>query len=160
MAGNVRLLRGPTILLEIDALLRGLSFPASVNTGDLPSIYFLDADEVRTAERIELSGQLADGAVEWNSTGALVEETVSVEILIYAGDAGQSGSEAVARAVELCEVVQAGFRDQTTGRPQGIDTAGVIGNYRVAGYDLESFPVVDDGWGVKYVLFLRVTARG
>lgn len=160
MAGNVRLLRGPTILLEVESVLKGLPFPASVNTGEVPSIYFLDDDSERAAERVELSGQLGDGEVQWNSTGALVEETVSVEILIYAGDAGQTGVEALGRAIELSEVVQAGFRDQTTGRPQGIDTAGVIGNYRIAGYEVESYPVVDDGWGVKYVLFLRVTARG
>ena len=160
MAGNVRTLRGPTILLEIATLLEGLPYLASANTGNVPSVYFLDADENRTAERIELSGQLADGEVEWNSTGALVEETVSIDILIYAGDSGQTGSEALARAISLSETVQAGFRNGTTGRPQGIDTAGVIGNYRIFGYEFESFPVVDEGWGAKYVLNLRVSARG
>ncbi len=160
MSGNVRLLRGPSILLEVAGVIEGLPFTASANTGEVPSFYFLDADENRTAERVELSGQLGDGAVEWNSTGALVEEAVSIEILIYAGDAGQSGSEAMARAIEISEVVQAGFRDQTTGRPQGINTAGVINNYKIVNYDVESFPVVDDGWGVKYVLYLRVLARG
>lgn len=160
MSGNVRLLRGPSILLEVAGVVGALPFPVSVNTGEAPGFYFLDADENRSAERIELSGQLGDGEVEWNSTGALVEESVSIEILIYAGDAGQSGPEAMARAIQLCEVVQAGFRDQTTGRPQGINTPGVIGNYKIISYDVESFPVVDDGWGVKYVLYLRVTARG
>ena len=160
MPGNVRKLRGPTILLEIADLLAGLSYAASSNTGQVPTVYFLDVDENRNAERIELSGQIDDGEVEWNSTGALVEETVSVEILIYAGDVGQSGSEALERAISLSETVQAGFRDATTGRPTGITTAGVIGNYRIYGYEVESFPVIDEGWGVKYVLRLRVTARG
>jgi hypothetical protein len=160
MAGNVRKLRGPTILLEVYDLLDGLPYQASANTGEVPTVYFLDADENRNAERIELSGQLQDGDVEWNSTGALVEETVTVEILIYAGDVGQTGSEALSRAISLCETVQDGFRDSTTGRPTGITTAGVIGNYRIAGYQVESFPVIDEGWGVKYVLQLRVTARG
>ena len=78
---------------------------------------------------------------------------------VYAGERGQTGLEAMERADALAQAVQEAFRDQTTGRPQGISTGGVIGNYRVRGYTLEAFPVMDDGWGAVFELVLRVETR-
>ena len=161
MAGNRSLLRGPTILLEVASVLDTLEYPPSLNTGETPTVYFMSDDDEKAYERIELSGQLDNATVEWNSTGAAVEETVTIGIVIYASEHGQTGPEALARAVELCEIVQAGFRNTTTGRPTGLeDITNVISNYRIVGYDLEAFPVMNSGWGVAYNLLLQVTARG
>ena len=159
MAGNRRFLVGPSVLLEVESTLSGLVFPASVNSGRVPTVYFVSDNDERDEERIELEAQISDGAVEWQSTGALQSETLDIAVRIYAGEPGQTGTEALTRANELAQVVQEGFRNQTTGRPTGIATAGVIGNYRVRSYSFEAFPVMDDGWGAMFELVLRVETR-
>ena len=159
MSGNVRTLRGPAILLETVATLESLTYPASLNSGLAPTVYFMDDDDNKRAERIEVVGQLSNAVVDWNATGGIQQEDFEIKIDIYAGEAGQTGAQAVARAVVLSEVVQAGFRDTVTGQPTGLVTAGTVKNYRIVGYDFTAFPVTNEGWGVLYSLTLRVAAR-
>jgi len=159
MAGNRRFIVGPDILLEVANTLAGLGYPVSAASGRTPSVYFVDQAEERDDERIELEARLESGVVQWQSTGALQSEEMSVTVKVFAGEPGQTGVEALERANVLAQVVQEGFRDQTTGQPQGITTAGVVKNYRVLSYSLEAYPVLNDGWGAVFELVLRVEAR-
>tara|TARA_R110002020_G_scaffold164156_1_gene350605 strand:+ start:33 stop:515 length:483 start_codon:yes stop_codon:yes gene_type:complete len=159
MSGNTRVLQALTVLTEVHTLLVGLPYPASDNTGIVPDVFFLDDDDEKDAERIELVGQLSDGVVDWNATGGRQEEEMTITVLVYAGEHGQTGAEAVARADELAQVVQNGLRDSVTGQPTGITTPSVIKNYRIFGYDIEAFPNMNEGWGVMFSMNLRVTAR-
>jgi len=159
MAGNRRFILGPAVLLEVADTLACAAYPESVNTGRVPTVYFIDDNDDRDEERIELEAKIDNGDVIWQSTGALQAEELDIVVRVYAGERGQTGLEAMERADVLAQAVQEAFRDQTTGRPQGISTGGVIGNYRVRGYTLEAFPVMDDGWGAVFELVLRVETR-
>ena len=61
MSGNTRVLQALTVLTEVHALLAGLSYPVSNNTGLFPDVFFLDDDDEkviqearRAIERIEM----------------------------------------------------------------------------------------------------------
>lgn len=153
---SIGYIQGPALLASINTRLEALTFPASTEYSGTPAVRFMGTYNETSYEEIELVGKVEDGDIDWYDTGARTVEQLTVEIVIRSNVPGVTGPAAITRADALFQVVQAGFRDMTTGKPTGLTDAKLIANYRIAGYDLDTVPLPDGGWGATITCQLRL----
>lgn len=162
---NIGYIAGPSIMLDVLTLVDGLTFPASTDYQNFtPSVSLLGTKDdgtksKQTVETIEIAGAVKDGDIEWRDTGRIVGETFTIPIVIRTAVPGKTAPQAAARAIALSEVIQAGLRDNTTGKPAGLSDTRIVDNYRLSGYQFDPFPVGDTGWGYDYTINLRIHTR-
>ena len=151
-------IQGPALLVQVFNRLEGLVWPANPNRENVtPGVFFIAVTDTAREEQIVLQGDIQDGAVDWDATQGEQVENFDCTILIQTQVPGVKGPDALNRADALFRVVQAGFRNMTTGHPEGLTVTPLFDNYRIAEYAVDVIPL-DDGYGAVITAVLRMTA--
>jgi hypothetical protein len=147
-------------LLDVHERLRGLQLPFSSDTHRVPTVYFLGFYTDLTDEFVHLVGKVPDSDLTHAGAGpAAREETYVLHIRVGSLVRGVDGPAALCRLQEITSVVEAAFRDQSTGQPIPPDLGGSevirggIERFEIDGYasDVGAAAVAD--------IYIRVYAR-
>ncbi|MEM9516037.1 MAG: hypothetical protein AAGA42_14390 [Actinomycetota bacterium] len=149
------------------ARLCSIKFPAHPSTGvQVPQpVYMPGADEPEEFEWIQLVGKVTPEDGETTSVGPVaIRESYLLHIRVQSWVPGSIGPAVTERLGELCEPIQAEFRDITgdnpTGRPKLLDLGGREQMLGTVFERIELGPVVDnEGWGQIADMYLRVVAE-
>lgn len=152
--------RIPTALLACDDRLRGIQWSKNVDTGERPSVFFMDEWDEETIEAIHLVGKVNDAVMAHLASGP-AQRTEEFDLLVRIFAASPDGARgATIRARTLLDQLQIAFRDQSTGQHIPLDLGGneskLGGIYRI---EFDVAALGDQGHGAVVDVYIKVHAH-
>lgn len=142
--------------------LEGLAFPSYESGG--VSVY-IGATGAEGADYVAVGTTPASPVAQEQRTGNRRNEEIPLRFVVQSDCAHKTSLAALRRLGELVAVVEAAFRDQTTGAPlplnevDGLGTDVVLNRATSLTIDPRVYPLPSGGWGAQATVDLPITTR-